>query len=62
METKSYLIRDIPKDLWRIAKQKAAEEDVALRDVILTLIRAWVDGRVRININRRTSKDDRGNS
>jgi len=52
METKSYLIRDIPRDLWRLAKQKAAEEDVALRDVILALVKAWVEGRARIRIER----------
>ncbi len=52
METKSYLVRDIPRDLWRLVKRKAAEDDVSIRDVILTLLKAWVNGKARINVDK----------
>jgi hypothetical protein len=39
----SYLLRDIPEELWTAAKHKAVDEGVSLRDLILKAVRAYID-------------------
>ena len=38
----SYLLRDIPQDLWTAAKHKAVDEDSSLRDLVLNSLRAYL--------------------
>jgi len=38
----TYLLRDIPDDLWAQAKHRAIEENISLRDLILTAVRKYV--------------------
>lgn len=41
----SYLLRDIPVDLWNQAKHLAVDRGVSLRDLILAGLRGEVDRR-----------------
>lgn len=41
----TYLFRDIPDDLWRKVKSKAALNGESLRDVLLRLLRQYVSGK-----------------
>ena len=40
-----YLLRDIPDDVWRKAKARAALEGTSLRDALLTLLTKYGKGR-----------------
>lgn len=42
MTTLNYLLRDIPDDLWRKVKAKAAMKGDSMRDVILRLLTNYV--------------------
>lgn len=41
----SYLLRDVDPDWWRLVKAKAARDGLSIREVILSLLRAWLRGR-----------------
>jgi hypothetical protein len=41
---KTYLLRDVPADLWRRVKAKAAMKDESIRHVILRLLQKYADG------------------
>ena len=38
----SYLLRDIPEDLWTAAKHKAVDKGHSLRDLILQALRSYL--------------------
>jgi ribosomal protein S14 len=38
----SYLLRDIPEDLWTQAKHTAIDKGLSLRDLILEAVRAYI--------------------
>jgi hypothetical protein len=38
----SYLLRDIPNDLWTQAKHTAIDKSLSLRDLILEAVRAYI--------------------
>jgi hypothetical protein len=38
----SYLLRDIPDDLWTAAKHRAVDQGVSLRDLILQALRSYL--------------------
>ena len=38
----SYLLRDIPRDLWIAAKHKAVDKGMSLRELILDAIREYI--------------------
>lgn len=40
----AYILRDIPADLWRQVKAKAALEGASMREVVLRLLREYVKG------------------
>lgn len=46
--TLNYLLRRIPPDDWDCLKVRAEEEGITIRGVLLLLVRAYIDGRVRI--------------
>lgn len=39
----NYLLRDVPEELWRKAKHRAADDDDSLRDVLLKALIAYLD-------------------
>ena len=41
----AYFLREVPSDLWRKVKAKAALEGVTVREVIIRLLREYVNGR-----------------
>jgi hypothetical protein len=41
--TGDYVLRDIPKELWDRAKQKAFKDGISLRELILTAIQEYLD-------------------
>ena len=41
-QTGSYLLRDIPDDLWKKAQHRAVDDGDSLRDLVLKAIRAYV--------------------
>jgi len=41
---KSYLLRDIPKDLWKRVKVKCNLEGRSIRAVIIARLERWVNG------------------
>jgi hypothetical protein len=40
----TYLLRNIPPDIWRAVKSKAALEGVTVREVILRALRNYAQG------------------
>lgn len=42
--TLTYLLRDVPNDLWRRVKAKAALRGDSIRDVIVRLLTKYADG------------------
>lgn len=46
--TLNYLLRRIPPDDWDCLKARAEEQGITIRGILLLLVRAYVDGRVRI--------------
>jgi hypothetical protein len=45
----SYILRDPDPDLWNRVKERAAREGRPLRFVILSLLKLYADGKVRID-------------
>jgi len=46
----TYLVRKVPVQLWKDCRRKAIETDQnQMSEVIIELLRKWVDGKVRIN-------------
>lgn len=43
-----YLIRDIDKELWKMARIKAIQEDLTMPKVMRRLIEAWVKGEIEL--------------
>jgi len=43
----SYILRNIPNDLWKKAKAKAWSEGRTLRWVIIKLVRMWVEEEIK---------------
>lgn len=41
--TTAYTLRDIPLELWSKAKQRAMMERTSLRDVLIALLRSYVE-------------------
>lgn len=41
----SYLMRDIPDELWQRAKHRAVDDKVSLRDLIIAALRAYLGER-----------------
>jgi len=39
---KAYLLRDIPADVWRKAKAKAATQEESLRDVLIRALHEYL--------------------
>ena len=48
MNTIDTTIRKIPRREWLAARAKATELEIGISDVIARLLRAWLEGRVRI--------------
>jgi len=44
----TYMLRDVPPELWAEVKGKAAHEMVPLRALIIRLLRAYVAGQVTV--------------
>lgn len=42
----TYLLRDIDPDFWRRVKVKAAKEGVPIRSLLLSLLLAWLGGKI----------------
>ena len=42
MKKLNYLLRDIPKGLWKHAKHKAIDEGISLRELILKALKQYV--------------------
>lgn len=40
--TGNYILRDIPKELWDVAKRRAFDNGVSLRELVLTAIEKYV--------------------
>lgn len=38
----TYLLRDVPDDLWAAAKHRAVDEDLSLRDLLLKALRQYL--------------------
>lgn len=38
----TYLLRDVPGDLWTKARLRALKEGRSMREVIIALLRAWL--------------------
>lgn len=43
-----YPLRDVPDDLWKRARAKAARGGQTIRFVIIELLRRWVKGEVEL--------------
>lgn len=41
--TGNYILRDIPKELWDNAKQRAFDDGVSLREIVLTAVEKYLD-------------------
>jgi len=41
--TGNYILRDIPKELWDAAKERAFKDGVSLRELILTATQTYLD-------------------
>jgi hypothetical protein len=58
-ETTVYLLRDIPRDVWRRARSRAVLEGRSMREVLIELLDQWApDGFVERRIPKR--KKSRG--
>ena len=52
----SYLLRDIPPDLWAEAKAQADAQGVTMRGVLLLLLLAWAAGDVTLLVQQATGR------
>jgi hypothetical protein len=43
MKTLNYLIRNIPPDLWTLAKHRAVDEDISLRELIFKALKFYLE-------------------
>ena len=41
----------VDKQIWELAKQKAKRNNFSLSSIVRQLLKAWVEGRIRITIN-----------
>lgn len=41
-ETKTYLLRNVPADLWRTVRQRALDDDTTAREIVLRGIAEYV--------------------
>lgn len=48
----SYLLRDIPEELWAKAKATADAQGVTMRGVLLLLLQAWAAGDVTLLVQQ----------
>lgn len=58
----SYLLRDIPPDLWAQAKAQADAQGVTMRGVLLLLLQAWAAGDVTLLVQQATGRRQRAKS
>lgn len=55
----TYLLRDVDGGVWSRFKARAADADLAMRDVLLDLVRAYAEGSVRIDRRAVKTKESR---
>jgi hypothetical protein len=48
----SYILRNIPPDMWEQFKARAEREGIPMRALILLLIEAYADGKVTVSARR----------
>jgi len=56
----SYILRNIPIELWSTVKARAASEGAPLRQVILQLLRAYAEGRISLSARQSESAGGHG--
>jgi hypothetical protein len=44
----------VDKEVWELAKQKAKRSNLSLSSIVRQLLKAWVEGRIRITIDDET--------
>jgi hypothetical protein len=42
--TGNYILRDIPKEIWDKAKQRAFDDGMSLREIVLTAVEKYLNG------------------
>lgn len=53
---KSYLINDVPLELFQAAREKSKQEHVPLRSVVLAILCAWTDGEITLRPGARRKR------
>lgn len=52
----SYILRNIDPDLWERVKARSAEDDIALRAIILALLEMYAAGKINVKATVKASR------
>jgi hypothetical protein len=48
----SYILRNLPTDLWARFKRRSKQEGIPMRALMLKLIKAYADGKVTVEASK----------